>query len=96
MGAFGGPDPATELVESGEPLTEDERFSAAQDALGGDFAASVYVAMQDFLIVAEKGDDGDTDYDAARPYTDALDYLIFGTAVEDDREHSRIVLGVSE
>ena len=96
VGAFGGPDPATELVESGEPLTEDERFSAAQDALGGDFAASVYVAMQDFLIVAEKGDDGDTDYDAARPYTDALDYLIFGTAVEDDREHSRIVLGVSE
>ena len=46
-----------------------------------------YVALQDFLIVAEKGDDdGAPDYDAIRPYTDALDYLIFGTAVEDDRE----------
>jgi len=96
VGAFGGPDPATELVESGEPLTDDERFSAAKDALGGDFAATIYVAMQDFLIVAEKGDDGDTDYDAARPYTEALDYLILGTAQEDDRERARIVLGVAE
>ncbi len=96
VGAFGGPDPATELLESGEPLTDDARFSAAQDALGGDFAASLYVALQDFLVLAQQGDDGDTDYDAARPYTQALDYLILGTSEDDDRERTRIVLGIAE
>lgn len=96
VGAFGGSDPATELLESGDVLADAELYSAAQEALGGDFAAAVYVAMQDFLIVAEKGDDGDTDYDAARPYTEALEYVILGTAAEDGRDRTRIVLGVEE
>lgn len=96
VGALGGPDPATELLESGDALADAPLFSAAEDALGGDFAAVFFVAMQDFLVVAEKGDDGDTDYDAARPYTEALEYVILGTAQDDERERARIVVGVGE
>jgi hypothetical protein len=96
VGALGGPDPATELLESGDALADAPLFSAAEDALGGDFAAVFFVAIQDFLVVAEKGDDGDTDYDAARPYTEALEYVILGTAQDDERERARIVVGVGE
>ena len=96
VGAFGGPDPATELVEAEDSLADSPLFSAARDALGDDFEAAVFVAMQDFLVVAEKGDDGDTDYDAARPYTESLEYLIFGTVEDDGRERSRMVVGVGE
>lgn len=96
VGALGSADPAANALEPEESLGDSETFGQALDALGDDYAASMFVAVQDFLVVAEKGDDGDTDYDAARPYTQALEYLILGTAGEDDRDLSRFVLGVSE
>ena len=97
VAALGGSSPAADAVEPTEALGDSEGFQAASDALGGDHEAAAYVALQDFLVVAEKGDeDGSPDYDAIDPYTDALDYLIFGTASDDDRDETRIVLGVSE
>lgn len=96
IGAFGGSDPAGEFVEPEESLEDAELYSAAQDALSGDFEAVAFVGLQDFLTVAEQGDDGDTDYDAARPYTENLSYVIFGTAEADGRERSRLVVGVED
>ncbi|MGI9020334.1 MAG: DUF3352 domain-containing protein [Solirubrobacterales bacterium] len=96
IAAFGGTDPAGGLIEPDETLGDSDLYSRAADALGDDFAAAAFIAVQDFLVVAEKGDDGDADYDAARPYTQHLEYLILGTASEDGRERSRVVLGLAE
>ncbi len=97
VAALGGPSPAEDTVEPDESLGDSDSFEAAADALGGEYAASLFLGLQDALVVAEKGDDdGSPDYDAIRPYTEALDYMIFGTATDDDRELSRIVVGVTE
>ena len=96
VAGLGGGEPAAATVDPGEPLSSAAPFTAAIGALGDEFSASVYVALQDFLVVAEQGDEGDTDYGAARPYTDALDYLVFGTAGDGDRERTRIVVGIGE
>jgi Protein of unknown function (DUF3352) len=96
VAALGGADPAANALEPEETLGDSESFGRAVDALGDDYAASMFVALPDFLVVAEQGDDGDTDYDAARPYTQALEYLILGTSSDGDRDLSRFVLGISE
>lgn len=97
IAAFGGSSPAAEAVEPSETLLGSERFDAAADALGGDYAGTAYLALQDFLVVAEKGDDeGDIDYEAARPYLDALDYMILGTGSEEGRDLTRVVVGFGE
>lgn len=94
--SFGAGAAAERTLEPEQTLGDSEPFEAATDALG-DRAAVAYVALQDFLVVAEQGDDdGSPDYDAIRPYTQALEYLIAGTASEDERDLTRIVLGVSE
>ena len=96
VAGLGGSDPAGATVDPDESLSSAAPFTAATEALGEEFSASVYVALQDFLVVAEQGDEGDTDYGPVRPYTDALDYLVFGTAGDGDRERTRIVVGIGE
>jgi hypothetical protein len=96
VGALGEEGLAQELLDPVDPLSDDPLYTAALEALGNDVEATLFVGLQDFLVVAEQGDDGDTDYDAARPYTQALEYFAFGSAEEDGRERSRFVLGVGE
>jgi hypothetical protein len=97
VAALGGSSPGADTLEPDETLGDSERFSNAVDALGGDHEAAAFLALQDALVVAERGDtDGSPDYDAIRPYTQALDYLMLGTATDDDRNLWRVVLGVAE
>lgn len=96
IAAIGEADLTGELADAESPLSEDPVFEEAEEALGDDFAAGAYVGIQDFLAVAEQGDDGDTDYDAARPYTQALEYFVFGTGEDGDRDSGRFVLGVGD
>jgi len=97
VAALGGSKPAQDALEPAETLADSELFASALEALGDDHEASAYVALQDFLLVAEKGGQADDfQYQLARPYLDALQYLIFGTASDGERELSRLVLGVGE
>lgn len=95
VAAMGGADAAADALEPAMALGETELFEAASSALGDGYAASAFVAIQDFLAVAEQGGSGaDPDYRLVRPYLDALTYLVAGTAAEDGRQLSRIVLGI--
>ena len=95
VGVLGALD-AEDVLEPDEALGDAELFEAASDALGDDHQAVTYLGMQDALAVAEAGDtDGSPDYDALEPYTAALSYLIVGTATDDERELTRVVLGIA-
>ncbi len=88
---------ASEALEPEESLGDAQPFADARAALGEEYEAMAYLELQQALAVAGHADpDSQPDYEAARPYTDALSYLIFGTASEDDRKLGRIVIGVED
>ena len=68
----------------GDDACRDDTYSAAEAALGDDFTPLAFAHLPGLLAVAEKGGAGDDpDFQATRPYLDALDYLIAGARIED-------------
>jgi Protein of unknown function (DUF3352) len=97
VAALGGANAGTDAIDPPETLGGSALFEDALEALGDEHQAAAFLGLQDALVVAEAGDDdGSPDYDAIRPFTDALAYLIYGTAREDERELGRVVLGLGE
>jgi hypothetical protein len=78
-----------------ETLDDSDAFGSAADALGSEYAAGVFLDFEPVLELVEGvGAGDDPDYQSAKPYLDHLDYLITGVRREDDRDVSRVVLGL--
>jgi hypothetical protein len=93
-----GTDSVEEALEPDEPLTDSDAFSAAAAELGEDVEPTFFFDFEPLVELVESTGqaEGDPDYEQAKPYLDALDHLLFGQAVEDDRLRFRISLGVDE
>ena len=81
-----------EVLEPAQTLAGSPGFQAATEALGDDFPPGLYLDLPAFFTVAEQGSDGDIDYDAIRPYTDAFASLIAGSRVDGDLVRSRFTV----
>jgi hypothetical protein len=80
-----------EALHPAATLGENESYSGADAALGDDFVPLAHARLPDFFAVAEKGG---TDFGAAKPYLDALGYLILGARIDDDLVIARLVVGL--
>lgn len=87
-----------EALSPDSTLDGSDRFGTAREALGDDLVPSFYL---DFLPVVQLIESipevgSDPDYQEAKPYIDALDYLAAGSKLDGDRASGSIVLGVRE
>jgi Protein of unknown function (DUF3352) len=87
-----------DVLEPDEALDESDRFNAAKDALGEDVTPSFYLDFLPILQLVEATGEAtsDPDYQMAKPYLDALDFLAAGNRVDGDRTIASLVLGVRE
>jgi hypothetical protein len=86
-----------DVLEPSETLSDSDTFSSADSALGDDLDPSFYLDLAPILsLVESSGGSSDPDYAMAAPYLSAIDYLIAGGGVSDDRATGRFVIGVQE
>lgn len=95
--AFGG---ATldDVVSPAETLDGSDRFNTARDALGEGLTPNFFFDFPPLVSLIESTGQAtqDPSYQAAKPYLDALDYLVAGSKVDGDRTSASIVLGLRD
>jgi hypothetical protein len=95
VAALGPGQPGEEALHPQHPLADDPTFQAGEDGFGSEFSPLAFVRLAPFFVVAEKGGSAsDSDYIAAKPYLQKLDYLMVGTSGDGDRSTVRFVVGV--
>ena len=78
-------------------LGDQAGFDSAVTALGEEFAPSLYFSFPGWLQLADSTSAAsDPDYERAKPYLEALDYLIVGIQTAGNRDTVRAVLGLRE
>ena len=87
-----------DVLSPDETLDDSDRFNAARDSLGDDMTASFFLDFAPIMALLESTGEvsSDPDYQAAKPYLDALDYVVAGSKVDGDRTTASLVLGVKE
>ena len=69
-------------------------FTGAQEAIG-DLGIDAFLSFAPVFQLAEaSGGASDPDYQRAKPYLDALDFLAVGSGSEDDRAIARFIVGL--
>lgn len=90
-----GGDPATEALLSGDGgVQSSEGFERASGALGDGFAVNFLVETDPVIALVESTGEDDEDFQEAKPYLEAIDYIASGTATSGGRDISRLVVGV--
>ena len=80
---------ARDALDPGETLGDSASFAAAQDALGGDYAISFYLAMGPILeLVDSTSAAADEDWQEAKPYLAPLDTIVGGARKDGDKLRS--------
>ena len=80
---------AGDALNPGETLGDTESFAAADDALGGDYAISFYLAMAPILQLVDSTEAAaDEDWQEARPYLEPLDAIVAGARKDGDKLRS--------
>jgi Protein of unknown function (DUF3352) len=75
---------ARDAVDAADKLGDSQEFTATRDSLG-DYDVSFYLLMQPILALAEStGSDTDADYQAAKPYLEAISAMVGGTSGDGD------------
>ncbi len=86
---------ARDALDPSETLADSASFSDAQEALGGDYPVSLYVAIGPLLELADSaGAAADEDLQKAKPYLEPLGALVGGVRKEGDKLHSAFGLTV--
>ena len=86
---------AEDALDPGKTLSESADFTQAEEALGGDFAVSFFVAFQPILALAEaEGAGSDEDFQKAKPYLEPLGALVGGASEDGDKLRSAFALTV--
>jgi hypothetical protein len=85
---------AQEALSPGQPLSSSPSFTAAQGQVS-DLGADLFVSFPAIFQLAEStGANQDPGYAEAKPYIDALDYLISGSGSDDGQAEVKAVLGL--
>lgn len=87
-----------DVLSPDETLGDSDRFEDASEALGDDMTASFYLDFVPIVQLIESTGqvDADPDYQMAKPYIDALDFMAAGSRIDGDRAEVGFVLGVRE
>ena len=87
-----------DVLSPSETLDSNERFGTASEALGEDLTPLFFVDVPTIFELVDSTGQAPTDpeYQVAKPYLDAIDYIVAGGSSDGDRVISRFVLGVRE
>ncbi len=93
-----GSDTIDDVVSTDNTLEGSDRFNAASDALGDGVTPSFFLDFPPVISLIESTGQATQDlgYQAAKPYLDALDYLVSGSKVDGDRSMGSLVLGLRD
>jgi Protein of unknown function (DUF3352) len=91
-----GADTVDDVVSPSETLADSDTFQAAQDDLGNGLTPSFFVNFAPILDLLDSTGQTDADIESARPYLNALDFLIGGSKVDGDRSVAGFTLGVQD
>lgn len=92
-----GSESVEEAFGAEEPLGDSDGFSAASAELD-DLEPSFYFDFEPLVELIESTGQAadDPGYAEAKPYLDALDFLVFGQALDDERLRFRVSLGLDQ
>ncbi|MDP9482440.1 MAG: hypothetical protein M3P84_04370, partial [Chloroflexota bacterium] len=76
-------------------LTESESFNTAATALGDGLSVGFLLDFAPIVALVESTGQDDADFQQAKPYLDALDFLVAGSQRSDDRDLARLVIGLN-
>jgi hypothetical protein len=86
---------AQDALEPAETLGDSASFAEAEEALGGDYAVSFYLAMEPILrLVDSTPSAADEDWQEAKPYLEPLGALVGGARKDGDDVRSAFGLTV--
>ena len=89
-----GDDAAADAVSPGQSLADTADFAQAEDALGGDYNVSFYLAVEPILaLVDSTGAGTDAEWAQAKPYLEPLGALVGGA--QEDGDKLRSAFGVT-
>lgn len=91
-----GADTIDDVVSPSETLADSDTFQAAEDELGDGLTPSFFVNFAPILDLIDSTGETDDDIEAARPYLNALDFLIGGSDLDGERSVIGFTLGVQE
>jgi Protein of unknown function (DUF3352) len=86
---------AQDAIDPAETLADSPAFTQAEDALGGDYAVSFFLAIEPILQLAEsEGATADEDWQEVKPYLEPLGALVGGARKDGDKVRSAFGLTV--
>ncbi len=91
-----GADTVDDVVSPSETLADSDTFQAAEDDLGDGLTPSVFINFAPILDLVDSTGQTDPDIESARPYLNALDFMIGGSKVDGDRSVAGFTLGVQD
>jgi Protein of unknown function (DUF3352) len=84
-----GDSAAEDALSPSEKLGDTAEFGAAEDALGGDYNVSFYLAVEPILALVDSTSAGtDSGWQEAKPYLEPLGALVGGATKDDDKLRS--------
>ncbi len=86
------------MLNPSETLGDSDRFEDVEDELGDDLTPSFFLDFPSVVALVESSGQASADpgYAEAKPYLDALDYVVAGSAVDDDRSTAGVVIGLRD
>jgi hypothetical protein len=94
VGAYGDA-AAEDALDPGDTLAGSPPFTQAEEALGGDYEISFFVAIEPILALADSaGASSDEDWQEVRPYLEPLGALVGGARKDGDKVRSAFGLTV--
>jgi hypothetical protein len=91
-----GADTVDDVLSPSESLGDSDTFQAAEDDLGDGLTPGFFVNFAPILDLIDSTGESDSDIESARPYLNALDFLIGGSDLDGDRSVAGFTLGVQD
>ncbi|GIK77511.1 MAG: DUF3352 domain-containing protein [Acidobacteria bacterium] len=91
-----GADTIDDVLSPTETLADSDTFQAAEDDLDDGLTPSFFVNFAPIVDLIDSTGESDPDLEAARPYLNALDFLIAGSDLDGDRSVGGFTLGVQD
>ena len=86
---------ARDALNPAETLADSADFTEAEEALGGEYAVSFFLAFEPILALAEaEGAAADEDYQEAKPYLEPLGAVVAGASKDGEKLRSALALTV--
>ncbi len=92
----GGAVTVNDVLNPSSTLADSDAFDAAKGAIDDEMIPSLFIDFPPIFELVDSTGQISPDLEAARPYLNALDYLIGGGEVSDGRTNAEVVLGLQD